>query len=131
MSTLTNSERDLSSILTTSVKNNKLSKVTGMLLVARSNVLQVLEGPREAVDLKFARIAADPRHYDLLTLFDEDIAKRSFPSFSMGYHDLAASVSGSLQDNMSSFAIGDGSALRRVEPGQAKELLQLFSTSNQ
>ena len=49
----------------------------------------------------------------------------------MGYHDLAASVSGSLQDNMSSFAIGDGSALKRVEPGQAKELLQLFSTSNQ
>lgn len=131
VSTLTNSERDLSSILATSVKNNKLANMTGMLLVARSNVLQVLEGPRDAVDLKFARIAADPRHYDLLTLFDEDVPKRSFPNFSMGYHDLAVPVSGLLQDDISTFAIGDGSALRRVEPGQAKELLQLFSTSNQ
>ena len=131
VSTMTNGGLDISSILTTSVKNNELDNVTGMLLVAGSNVLQVLEGPKSAVDFKFARIAADPRHYDLLTLFDEDIAKRSFPNFSMGYRDLAASVSGSLQYSASSFPIGDGSALRRLESGQAKDLLQLFSTANQ
>ena len=131
VSTLTNNERDISSILTKSVENNKLANLTGMLLVARSNVLQVLEGPRDAVDFKFARIAADPRHFDLLKLFDEGIANRTFPNFSMGYHDLTASIRGPLQDNISSFAIGDGSALRRVEPGQAKEILRLFSTSNQ
>jgi hypothetical protein len=55
-----------------------------MLMTSGGIFYQVLEGPPEAVDELFQKIAADARHKDVLLLSaQEDVADRQFPSWAM------------------------------------------------
>jgi len=46
--------------------------------------LQVLEGGRSQVSQLYNRIAADPRHHDVVLLTYEEIAERHFAGWAMG-----------------------------------------------
>ena len=67
-------------------ENNPTQGVTGLLCHCSSNgiFMQALEGGRSAVNRLYNRIAADPRHTDVLLLSYEEITERRFAGWSMG-----------------------------------------------
>ena len=83
------SEAELALILKQSKKNNPGVGVTGVLCLSTNIFLQVLEGGRNAVSALYNKIAADPRHKDVVLLRYEEIDERSFGSWSMGQANLS------------------------------------------
>lgn len=81
--TLTNA--DLSSIISTSQKNNLLFKITGALCYARGTFLQCIEGESSRIDPLYQLLLRDERHSELKTLDVRDISNRRFSNWSMGY----------------------------------------------
>ena len=74
---------ELRSILEVSVHNNSRDGITGILLLAECNVIQVLEGDQTAVEVAFERIRHDPRHHHVIQLFSHPIAVREFGDWAM------------------------------------------------
>lgn len=88
-------------ILATSRRNNHRANVTGCLVVGGRRFLQVLEGPREAVEQTFARISADHRHFAIVKLNDKPIEDRSFARWTMGFERGGDNLAGSsLEDQV-------------------------------
>lgn len=79
------SEEELAEILRVSRENNTQRGITGLLLYADGNVIQILEGEKSAVETLYSRIAEDSRHRSILRLFTKKTDIRSFPEWSMGY----------------------------------------------
>jgi hypothetical protein len=76
---------DFLDILEVSRANNERDGITGVLLFCNNNVVQCLEGSREAVNQAYARIIRDKRHQNPLLVDYRVLASRSFSSWSMGY----------------------------------------------
>jgi Sensors of blue-light using FAD len=76
---------EVDAILAASHRNNPGLGVTGALIFNSGVFAQVLEGPRAGIEAAFERIQRDPRHGEVHVLALEDIARRSFPSWSMGF----------------------------------------------
>jgi len=74
----------LDRILAQSRKNNPRSGVTGLLCVADSLFLQVLEGGRDEVCELFNAIVRDDRHEHVRLLVYEEISERRFGNWTMG-----------------------------------------------
>lgn len=84
---------DVEQILQTSRRNNERALVTGLLIFDGKRFLQALEGPLEAVEATFSRIALDQRHRALVRLSSRHSEVREFGNWSMGSH-LAGRVVG-------------------------------------
>ena len=82
------SDDDLTKLLEVSRRNNEKVSITGLLLYAAGNFMQVLEGPEKAVLETQARIALDPRHTGLITLMQGERDGRDFKDWSMGFKRL-------------------------------------------
>ncbi|MEC3910762.1 BLUF domain-containing protein [Sphingobium sp. CR2-8] len=67
--------------------NNSRDDVTGLLLFNSRRFLQVLEGPKDAVERIFARIHADPRHRAVVKLREAPIDAREFGAWAMAFDD--------------------------------------------
>ena len=76
---------DFMDILEVSREKNEKNGITGVLLFCNNNVVQCLEGGREAVNETYARIARDIRHQNPLLTDYRDISMRSFSNWTMGY----------------------------------------------
>jgi Sensors of blue-light using FAD len=65
---------------------NTNAGITGLLCYCPSShvFMQVLEGSRSAVSALYSRIAADPRHHEVILLDHEEITERRFVGWSMG-----------------------------------------------
>lgn len=91
-------ERMLESILRVSRRNNAAVGVSGLLVVGGKRFLQALEGPADAVEQVFERIAQDQRHRAIVMLSRKSVDRRLFGQWAMGYraghatHDDAASL---------------------------------------
>jgi hypothetical protein len=72
-------------IMRASRRRNPKAGITGALCYAPGLFLQCLEGPRDAVNALYRRIAADPRHRDLALLEFSEIGRRAFARWSMAY----------------------------------------------
>jgi hypothetical protein len=77
--------KELRELLEKARTNNRRVGATGVLLHAEGSFLQVLEGPRAAVDALYATIGRDPRHDRILRVFRAEIAEPSFGDWSMGF----------------------------------------------
>ena len=77
--------REIRSVLVSSRHNNAANNVTGALLFTASGFAQVLEGPRDVVELTFERIGADPRHSDVMVLSFTPTERRCFPQWPMAF----------------------------------------------
>lgn len=75
----------IQSILDVSRESNLRNELTGALLFNQDSFLQVLEGSRQQVTDKFRRIAADPRHGNVMLTAVYDVQERDFPGWTMGY----------------------------------------------
>ena len=81
-------ERALIDLLHQSRENNKRKGITGMLLYMGGNFMQVLDGEAAVVDDLYQRIVADERNSESTLLLREEINKRTFPGWSMGFRTL-------------------------------------------
>ncbi len=79
---------DLENILSHAVASNVARGVTGILLYNGQNFLQVLEGPRQAVEELYARIGQDGRHTGVALIKTEDVSTLSYPEWGMKLKEL-------------------------------------------
>ena len=64
---------------------NQQANLSGLLLYANGQFLQVLEGPEPALSDLYARIQGDPRHFNVRILTYGLVAERAFPDWCMAY----------------------------------------------
>lgn len=79
------SRSELDAMLSAWRRKNAEHAVTGMVLVHRDSVFQVLEGFPDVVQALYATISHDLRHHSVAKLIDEPIVERSFGDWSMGH----------------------------------------------
>lgn len=78
--------KELADIRKKSETNNPRNDITGALVFGNDCFLQCIEGGRTAVNKLYTKIAADPRHSDVLLLGYDDISTRSFAEWSNESH---------------------------------------------
>ncbi|HEU0069742.1 MAG TPA: BLUF domain-containing protein [Alphaproteobacteria bacterium] len=87
---------DLVELLERSRQRNARDGISGLLLHRGGNFIQALEGPPEAVEATYRRIAADPRHGGLITLLRRTIPAREFGDWAMGFENISAEAGDAL-----------------------------------
>ncbi len=83
-------EAELQQILKKARSNNEQSGISGLLLYANGNFLQILEGEHDTVVRLVNRIEQDTRHHGIIRLMEFNASSRSFPDWKMGYQRLSA-----------------------------------------
>lgn len=83
------SNAELGELLERSRVSNRAQRITGFLLYLNGSFMQVLEGSRPLVTQLLERIAKDPRHHSLQTLYEGPINKRTFVDWSMGFRNMS------------------------------------------
>lgn len=73
----------LNGILADARRCNPRDDITGALVCRHDLYLQLLEGPRDAVEAAYARIAIDDRHVDVVRLYSAETHTRLFPAWAM------------------------------------------------
>lgn len=117
---------DLTDLLETSRRNNTAAGITGMLLHKDGNFMQVIEGPKPAVEALHDRIAVDPRHTGIQVLLQSVIRQRDFSDWSMGFKDLTG-LDPATTPGYSGFLSGPLTSERFTEtPSRAHKLLTTF-----
>ena len=76
---------DIEQILDSARIKNAEAGITGMLCFHRKYFLQCLEGSRIKVNEIYQRILKDKRHTKIVILDYEEITKREFGAWTMGY----------------------------------------------
>ena len=79
------SAAEIAGMLDRAAIRNRDSAVSGLICYSPKYFLQVLEGPRHAVNATLSRIIADKRHHDIVVLSAGEIIRRDFSNWSMGY----------------------------------------------
>ncbi|MCX7097548.1 MAG: BLUF domain-containing protein [Methylococcales bacterium] len=82
------SDDDLKSMLQKARVFNKEHEITGMLLFREGFFMQAIEGEQDDVEKLFESIAKDPRHRDVLLIYNKPITMRGFPDWTMGFNKL-------------------------------------------
>ncbi len=85
--------QDLEDLLAVSRRNNKRDSITGLLIYrfnegfGRGNFLQVIEGPKAAIDGLWKDLSADQRHHTIIILDEGETQDRMFSDWSMGFRN--------------------------------------------
>lgn len=82
------SDNDLEDLLTVSRRNNERLNLTGVLVYANGQFLQVLEGEEEPIRRLYNAIRRDDRNSDHRIIARNPVADRMFPSWSMAFQNL-------------------------------------------
>lgn len=128
VSTLVDSAKsDLPGILESAVRNNRAKGLTGMMLYADGNVMQVLEGEKDALYEIFQRIRHDSRHYGIFVSEDMEIDSRQFNTWSMGYRALNTAELKAFPMAEQVFQNKNMEIEWRVLPGIALQVLKTFA----
>jgi hypothetical protein len=78
-------EDALLEVLARSQSRNKERGITGLLLHADGSIIQVMEGPEQAVRSLYTKVAADKRHKGVTLMSCRSVDARDFPNFKMGF----------------------------------------------
>jgi lipopolysaccharide biosynthesis regulator YciM len=73
----------LNQLLEHSRLNNAQNGITGILLHTDDQIMQVVEGPKAAVEALMERIKKDPRHDDVSIIMSHTVAQRDFGEWEM------------------------------------------------
>ena len=82
------SDADLRMIAMFSRMNNRRKNIAGLLLHHEGYIVQVLEGPQDAVQRLFAKIKVDSRHKNVKILMDRACKQPIFSEWSMGFRPM-------------------------------------------
>ncbi len=119
----------LSDVMDVSRRNNLRHDITGILLHTEDQILQVVEGPQEAVLQLMERIRADTRHEDLRIILAHTVARRDFGEWNMALREMPREALGACPALSEFFEPGfDIQALRYGSP--ATFLLRAFHELN-
>lgn len=77
------SDADLKGIIDSAERNNQRNNITGLLTYYDGLFIQMLEGEQDDVEKTLRRIAQDPRHHQVMILFEGETSKRHFPDWKM------------------------------------------------
>lgn len=83
-------EADLQALLEQSRTYNAQHQITGLLLYSDGRFVQLFEGPEAVVRALYARIQADPRHTQVVTVSDGPGPQRCFADWNMAFGYVAA-----------------------------------------
>jgi len=83
------SETALMEILQQARENNAARGISGMLVYNEGVFLQVLEGPKDEVEVLLDIILGDGRHSNFRILAETPIEKKEFEDWSMGFVDVS------------------------------------------
>ena len=121
---------ELDRILDQSRRNNQQGSITGMLLYADGNFIQVVEGESDAIDRLLGRLQQDDRHQDIVVIARYGIRERQFPTWSMRFRRLGAPEPQALGSAFSDLKapIFNDAAVRRSS--LAHRLLEGFRLTN-
>lgn len=78
----------LNAIHTTSMRNNAIHGITGILFFSDGQFVQFIEGQADLVRALFQTIRRDPRHESIKLLFDRPTDEREFENCSMALLNL-------------------------------------------
>lgn len=84
-------EKDLIATLEQSRQKNAVEGITSVTLYVRGNIIQVLEGHKEAVEALFARIEQDSQHSNVDKVLSRPIQKRLFTGSTLAYETITTS----------------------------------------
>jgi len=130
VSSLVTTELSLvSSILEVAIRNNRQRHITGMMLYADGNVMQVLEGKEEVVRNTFRAIESDMRHSGIFVLLEQKVSERQFGPFSMGFRQLTNADLAVLPQAANAFRAFPGEISMRGSSGDALLILETFCES--
>lgn len=73
----------LNGILIIARRNNARDAITGALICRQDLYLQLLEGPREAVEARYRSITRDNRHLEVTQRLSGPATQRLFPQWAM------------------------------------------------
>ncbi len=118
--------RQPSQILESSIRHNKENDITGMLLYAGGNFLQVLEGESDCITETFQRISIDPRHHNIIEIINNPIPEREFSQWSMGFHQLTQEQIHGFPDSALFVDFDVDAQSIKARPGLALGLLRDF-----
>ena len=76
-------EAALNGILITARRNNPRDDITGALICRQDLYLQLLEGPKPAVEARYESIARDDRHLEVVKRVSRPVTERMFPDWAM------------------------------------------------
>ncbi len=76
-------ESALNGILIIARRNNPRDAITGALICRHDLYLQLLEGPRAAVEARYLSIARDNRHLEVVKRVSRPVTERLFPNWAM------------------------------------------------
>ncbi len=114
---------ELNTLLDQSRANNEHLDITGVLLYKGGRFFQELEGPNDAIDAIFRKIAQDPRHTGVTKIIHEAIPKRLFSDWKMGFSDLSL-------DDLSHIVVSkeqnSHASLANLPDGRSRKLLLAF-----
>ena len=79
---------ELLRILERARRNNRRLDITGLLLYRDQRFIQILEGPRSAVQTIFSIIAMDGLHHSVNKLIDLPAERRLFLEWSMAFTEI-------------------------------------------
>jgi len=82
-------EIDLELLLKDIRSKNKEKKITGLLLYNNGSFIQVIEGEKETIQSVFSIIKNDLRHSNVVKLHEDNIEKRAFPDWCMGFRKIS------------------------------------------
>lgn len=94
------SDQALDELLHKARAANQQRRITGMLLHAGGNFLQVIEGPEQSVQDLYEKIHTDARHRGVLRLMQVRTTERHFAEWSMAFRR----ISGSLEDALPGYS---------------------------
>jgi len=85
------SRQSLVDFLTQSRAFNSKHRISGLLVYAGGNFVQLLEGPEGKIKELMGLICLDARHHDVRVLEEGPLSKRQFADWSMAFLDFASS----------------------------------------
>ena len=77
---------------------NKLNNITGILIYFDGNFIQILEGEKENVIELYNKIQADKRHKNIIKVIEDQIKKRQFEEWNMGFSEIMSNDFSSLNE---------------------------------
>jgi hypothetical protein len=120
-------ESELAAIVESAMRHNQKNGITGMMLYAEGSIIQVLEGEESAVLETYGRVCQDQRHRHVTRLLLAPVSERHFAQWSMGFKRLRTQDIQKFPQYAPFFRYGFGAKALDASPGDALDMLTLFS----
>uniref|UniRef100_UPI0035596A52 BLUF domain-containing protein n=1 Tax=Winogradskyella sp. TaxID=1883156 RepID=UPI0035596A52 len=69
--------KDIELMLMRAKQKNKKNNITGCIVYANDKFIQLIQGPKDAILKLYDEIKADDRHFDVVTLHNQQIGRAS------------------------------------------------------